>query len=84
MRLVFEDLINGGSGEVGADLIIAADGARSTIRRLISPDLPNHYAGYLAWRGVVAEEDVSEQARKIFGRSTNLFASNKFCTYIVV
>ncbi len=84
MRLVFEDLINGGSGETGADLIIAADGARSTLRELLSPNLPNRYAGYLAWRGVIAEKDVSEKTRKTFGRSTNVFASNETRTYIVV
>lgn len=84
IRLVFEDLINGGSGQLAADIVIAADGARSTIRKLLSPDLPNHYAGYLAWRGVVAEKEVSENTRETFGRNTNIFASNKFRTYIVV
>ena len=64
IRLGFENMINGGGGEIAADIVIAADGARSTFRELLSPDLPNHYAGYLAWRGLVAEKDVSETTRE--------------------
>ena len=84
IRLAFEDLINRRRGEIAADIVIAADGARSTIRELSLPDLANQYAGYLAWRGVVAEKDVSETTRETFRRNTNLFASNRFRTYIVV
>lgn len=44
------------SGERGsADLLVAADGIRSTARSLLLPDVEPTYAGYVAWRGVVAE-----------------------------
>ncbi|MBC7781501.1 MAG: FAD-dependent oxidoreductase [Proteobacteria bacterium] len=38
-----------------ADLLIGADGIRSTVRTLWSPDALPRYAGYIAWRGVLEE-----------------------------
>ena len=38
-----------------ADLLIGADGVRSTVRSLIFPDAQLRYAGYIAWRGMVEE-----------------------------
>jgi len=40
------------------DLLIGADGVRSTVRRLLMPEVEPRYAGYVAWRGVVKEGDV--------------------------
>ncbi len=39
-----------------ADLLIACDGLRSTVRALLLPDMRPLYAGYVAWRGLVPEE----------------------------
>lgn len=45
--------IRGAATELRADLIVAADGVRSTIRRQLWPDLPSpQYTGVTAWRGV--------------------------------
>lgn len=41
-----------------ADLLVAADGIRSTARRLLLPDATPGYAGYVAWRGVASETDL--------------------------
>ncbi|CAL5048496.1 unnamed protein product [Urochloa decumbens] len=38
--------------DVTGDLLVAADGAASSIRRHFLPDLKLRYAGYCAWRGV--------------------------------
>jgi 2-polyprenyl-6-methoxyphenol hydroxylase-like FAD-dependent oxidoreductase len=42
-----------------ANVIVGADGARSTVRRWVSPNHPDAaYAGYLLWRAMVAESDL--------------------------
>ena len=51
-----------------ADLLIGADGIRSTMRSLIFPDVPLKYAGYIAWRGMVEEADFPPQLHaQMFG-----------------
>jgi 2-polyprenyl-6-methoxyphenol hydroxylase-like FAD-dependent oxidoreductase len=38
------------------DVLVGADGIRSTVRQQYLPDLTPQYAGYAAWRGLVAEQ----------------------------
>ena len=52
-----------GGRQVEADLLVCADGLASTARRLLSPDLEPVYAGYVAWRGTVAERELTATAR---------------------
>jgi 2-polyprenyl-6-methoxyphenol hydroxylase-like FAD-dependent oxidoreductase len=40
-----------------ADLLVGADGIRSTVRQQCLPDLNPLYAGYVAWRALIAEAD---------------------------
>ena len=42
-----------------ADLLVGADGVRSTVRAQLWPDCVPQFAGYIAWRGVVEEERLS-------------------------
>lgn len=44
---------------VTADLLVAADGIRSTIRAQLAPSARPKYAGYVAWRGLVEEAALS-------------------------
>lgn len=54
----FED----GSRET-ADLLIGADGGNSTVRSQIWPQMQPTFAGYLAWRGLVPEDEMPPAAR---------------------
>lgn len=42
-----------------ADMVIAADGFRSGIREQVLPAVQLEYAGYIAWRGLVDEAELS-------------------------
>jgi 2,6-dihydroxypyridine 3-monooxygenase len=44
---------------VRCDLLVCADGIASFARRRLFPDCAPHYAGYVAWRGVVNEQELS-------------------------
>ncbi|MBI3436697.1 MAG: FAD-dependent monooxygenase [Proteobacteria bacterium] len=59
-----------GSAATG-DLVIGADGIRSTIRQQCLPQLGPLYAGYVAWRALVPEEAFPAAIhREIFGYMT--------------
>lgn len=44
-----------------ADLLVAADGLRSTVRQSLAPRTRPRYAGYIAWRGLVEESSLSQR-----------------------
>jgi 2-polyprenyl-6-methoxyphenol hydroxylase-like FAD-dependent oxidoreductase len=44
---------------VGGDLLVGADGIRSTVRAQFMPSVTPQYAGYVAWRGLVEETAIS-------------------------
>lgn len=46
------------------DLLVAADGFRSSVRQVLAPHSSPRYAGYVAWRGLVDEARLSERARR--------------------
>lgn len=41
--------------EFSGDIVIGADGMRSTVRRALFPDAQPQYVGYVAWRGMMEE-----------------------------
>jgi 2-polyprenyl-6-methoxyphenol hydroxylase-like FAD-dependent oxidoreductase len=56
-----------------AELVVGADGFRSTVRQHFLPEIKPAYAGYVAWRGLVDEGDLPAAAH------CDLFPYFAFC-----
>ena len=52
-----------------AELLIGADGLRSTLRSCLFPGVEPRFAGYVGWRGIVAENELPERLRAELGNS---------------
>jgi 2,6-dihydroxypyridine 3-monooxygenase len=50
---------------ITADLVVCADGIRSTGRRILVPDAHPRYAGYVAWRGTIDGAEISSRSASI-------------------
>ena len=48
-----------------SDIIIIANGMKSVIRKYVDQNAIPQYAGYIGWRGVVNEKDISVESLKI-------------------
>jgi 2-polyprenyl-6-methoxyphenol hydroxylase-like FAD-dependent oxidoreductase len=53
-----------GTCETG-NLLVGADGPNSTMRQLLLPNYVPHYAGYVAYRGLVKERDVDPETAEL-------------------
>lgn len=52
-----------------ADLVIGADGLGSVVRKAVNPDdFHNKFAGYVAWRGLIAETALPDAASLLLER----------------
>ena len=51
--------------EATGDLLVGADGNGSSVRQLLWPRDEPTYAGYLAWRGLLPEDDMPAVAREV-------------------
>jgi 2-polyprenyl-6-methoxyphenol hydroxylase-like FAD-dependent oxidoreductase len=71
--------------QIQADLIVGADGFRSTVRALMAPETELQYAGYVGWRGLIEEAELSETFRtEMFEKFILCFApASQFIGYPV-
>lgn len=62
---VFYKRQEGTQGSMLADMVVAADGPSSTIRKIFDPNVKRTYTGYCGLRGTVPENEASEAAREV-------------------
>ena len=51
---------------LAGDLLVLAEGSRSSGRDALAVEARESYAGYVAWRGVLGEADVADEQRRFF------------------
>jgi 2-polyprenyl-6-methoxyphenol hydroxylase-like FAD-dependent oxidoreductase len=61
------------------DLLVGADGIRSTVRAQYLPDAQPVYAGYVAWRAMLDERDVPDVSRDAFACYTFCLPEGEQC-----
>ncbi len=59
--------------ETSCDLLVCCDGANSTARQLLLPGAKPEYAGYVAWRGVVDEGEMTPESAQVFADKFTFF-----------
>jgi 2-polyprenyl-6-methoxyphenol hydroxylase-like FAD-dependent oxidoreductase len=77
VAVAYSDTKTGISNVLQADLVIAADGAHSSVRETVIPGLYPTYAGYVTWRGAVPESSVSEASRNVLRDRVILFRTEQ-------
>lgn len=67
------------------DLVIAADGPSSSLRRILEPSVQRNYVGYVAWRGTVPEAEMSEAMVTAFSEKFTFFhgEGNQTLAYLI-
>lgn len=73
-----------GGARQSAELLVAADGAHSTVRRQFLPRIEPAFAHYVAWRGLVEERDMPpETLAAVEGRLVFCFAPGEMLLCMV-
>jgi 2-polyprenyl-6-methoxyphenol hydroxylase-like FAD-dependent oxidoreductase len=77
VKIEYEDTREDGKhqpGGIEADFLIAADGPSSRLRRMLVPGAAERkYAGYVAFRGTVREDQISRDAEDVFVEKFTFF-----------
>lgn len=57
-----------------ADLLIGADGFNSVVREYVAPNIHPLYAGYVAYRGLIPESELTKEEVAFFGDKFSIYS----------
>lgn len=77
----FKDVETGERGTISADMVIAADGVHSTVKKILHVPSEKRYSGYIGWRGTVPERLLSPETVECFYSRLNFSLMKK--TYCI-
>ncbi|RYP60587.1 hypothetical protein DL770_009963 [Monosporascus sp. CRB-9-2] len=85
VHVQFVDVVSGEAGSVSSDVVIAADGVHSTVRKLLQVPTRRDYAGYIGWRGTVPERLLSKATIAFFSNRLNftVLKGTYFISYFI-
>ncbi|KAI0405742.1 FAD binding domain protein [Xylaria palmicola] len=85
MIVRFQNVLTEKCDSVEAELVIGADGIHSAVRKLLRPMIRPQYAGYVVWRAMVPENEVSIEVAKFFsdGAATQLLKNSYIVCYVI-
>jgi 2-polyprenyl-6-methoxyphenol hydroxylase-like FAD-dependent oxidoreductase len=62
-----------GRSTLEADIVAVVDGASSTVRKLLLPEVERTYAGYVIWRGTVNKSSLEDETRTFLSGKVSFF-----------
>ena len=71
VHVEYVDVLKGDIGSVSSEMVIAADGVHSTVRKILQVPTRRDYAGYIGWRGTVPEALLSKETVEYFSNRLN-------------
>lgn len=71
VHVQFEDVTTGEQDSISAEVVIAADGVHSTVRKILQVPSNKKYSGYIGWRGTVPERLISPETVEYFSNRLN-------------
>jgi 2-polyprenyl-6-methoxyphenol hydroxylase-like FAD-dependent oxidoreductase len=71
VNVEFEDVKSGERHTISAEIVIAADGVHSTVRKILHVPSEKRYPGYIGWRGTVSERLLSPETVEYFSDRLN-------------
>ncbi|KAK4200773.1 zeaxanthin epoxidase, chloroplastic [Triangularia verruculosa] len=87
VTVYFVDAATGKESSLTTELLIGADGVNSVVRDLVQRQTSQRkeYAGYVAWRGTVPDDAVSEATKQYFSDRTcaNILHRSSIITYMI-
>lgn len=77
VQVTIEDQVTKTNRCYDADIVIAADGPSSLLRKKYLPNCVEKYVGYVVWRGVVPEARISSSTRDLLQRNITVFKEKR-------